>query len=245
MAKKVVLFGSIPTARKCLEILHKHNDVDIIGVVTDEDYVSQEETVSQYAKKNNIPIISMEKCMDIDVDLGFTIRFHKIIKQPLIDHFNEGIINMHGGPLPNYRGSLCSIKAILNEEDKFGVTLHYIDSGVDTGDVIDTSYFDITKDDTGYSVFLSTLENGIELFKKSLPSILLGTNNRIKQDLMDDQMFKGMFYTKRSDIEKYKQIDLKDMPDEEIIRRVKAFYFPGKESVYTLIEGRKIYLSLQ
>src|SRR5690554_294407 len=112
MNKKVVLFGTIPTARRCLEILHNRKGVELVGVVTEEDYISDEETVSEYAIKNNIPLISIEKCLKLDVDLGFTVRFHKIIKQSLIDHFKEGIINMHGGPLPNYRGSLCSIMAI-------------------------------------------------------------------------------------------------------------------------------------
>lgn len=244
MNKRVVLFGSIPTARRCLEILHNTKDVELVGVVTDESYISDEETVSEYAIRNNIPIVNMEECMEMEVDLGFTIRFDKIIKQPLIEHFNGGIINMHGGPLPNYRGSLCSIMAILNNEEKFGVTLHYIDAGVDTGDIIDVLYFDVTKDDTGYSIFLNTLKYGVELFKKTLPNILAGTNNRIKQNLLPNQMFKGMFYTKRSDLEKYKLIDLKKMSDEEIVKRVNAFYFPGKESVYTVIDGKKVYLTL-
>ncbi|MBS4534374.1 hypothetical protein GOQ29_01940 [Clostridium sp. D2Q-14] len=244
MTKRIVLFGTIPTARRCLEILHTSKEVELVGVVTDLGYVSDEETVSEYAIKNNIPVISMDECMELEVDLGFTIRFHKIIKQPLIDHFKEGIINMHGGPLPSYRGSFCNVMAMLNREEKFGVTLHYIDADVDTGDVIDISYFDVTEDDTGYSIFLNTLEYGVELFRKTLPSIIEGINNRIKQNSITNQMFKGMFYTRRSDLEKFKQVDIKEMSNDEIITRVKAFYFPGKESIYTVINGKKIYLTL-
>jgi hypothetical protein len=96
----------------------------------------------------------------------------------------------------------------------------------------------------GVIPFMKTLDLGYELFKKNIQSIINGTNKRIAQDTFDNSLFTGMYYTKRADLEKYKKISLKDMNEHETLNRIKAFYFPGKESAYTLIQEEKVYLTL-
>ncbi len=70
-------------------------------------------------------------------DLAISIRFGQIFKSEIIGLPRFGVLNLHSGILPNYRGVMASFWAILNAEKKLGTTLHYIrDSGIDTGDIV-------------------------------------------------------------------------------------------------------------
>jgi len=57
------------------------------------------------------------------------------------------IVNVHGGPLPNYRGlpMATAVFAILRAEPEFGVTLHRVDAGIDTGPVVDRRAFRLSE----------------------------------------------------------------------------------------------------
>lgn len=70
-------------------------------------------------------------------DVIISIRFGQIFKSPVIDIPRFGIINLHSGVLPDYRGILATFWAILNDESHIGCTLHYVtDSTIDTGEII-------------------------------------------------------------------------------------------------------------
>ena len=116
--KRIIIFGSVPVARKCLQICLGNRDIKIVGVVTEKNYIptwSTEETVYSFAVINNIKIIKMSELKDLKYDIGFSIRFNKIIKKEIIDLFPEGIINIHGGPLPYYRSvNFIMVKAYWN-----------------------------------------------------------------------------------------------------------------------------------
>ncbi|HPJ82142.1 MAG TPA: formyltransferase family protein [Saccharofermentans sp.] len=240
---RVVLFGTIPLARKCMELLLERQDVKLIGVVADSGYETEEETTIDLALRNEIPIINMETCRSLEPDLGFSIRFNKILKMSTIRAFKYGIVNLHGGPLPYYRGSCNNILAILNNEREFGVSLHYIDEGIDTGDVIAVRYFPLAEEETGYSLYNKTLEHGIDLFEENLDSILLLQNKRIPQkDLMGNRMH--YVSSKKADIQKFMKLELEVLSEAEVLRRLRAFHFPGKHGVYSLVNERKVLLSL-
>jgi hypothetical protein len=69
---------------------------------------------------------------DITIVMGTSI-----LKKPVLDTANT-IINIHGGFLPFYRGNHCIFFALYEEAfDRIGSTLHFIDSGIDTGDIIE------------------------------------------------------------------------------------------------------------
>ena len=60
-----------------------------------------------------------------------------ILKQNVINACNVELINIHGGYLPHYKGNNCIYFAYLNDDWKrIANTIHYIDSGIDTGDII-------------------------------------------------------------------------------------------------------------
>ena len=70
-------------------------------------------------------------------DVIISIRFGQIFKSPVINIPRFGIINLHSGVLPDYRGILATFWAILNDETHIGCTLHYVtDNTIDTGEII-------------------------------------------------------------------------------------------------------------
>lgn len=70
-------------------------------------------------------------------DVIISIRFGQIFKSPVINIPRFGIINLHAGVLPDYRGILATFWAMLSDETHIGCTLHYVtDDTIDTGKII-------------------------------------------------------------------------------------------------------------
>ncbi|MEQ8955985.1 MAG: formyl transferase [Gammaproteobacteria bacterium] len=79
----------------------------------------------------------LERFANTDPDLVLSIRYGKILKEQVIALPRLGILNLHSGRLPAYRGVMASFWAMLNGEDHLATTLHYIDSpSIDTGPVL-------------------------------------------------------------------------------------------------------------
>jgi len=77
---------------------------------------------------------------DCDADLIVSIRYRRILREQVIAIPRKGVLNLHSGILPDYRGVMATFWAMLNEEPEIGATLHWIvDSGIDTGPEIGIS----------------------------------------------------------------------------------------------------------
>lgn len=67
----------------------------------------------EYARINNIKKLELDELVNLysrkEIDLGLSCRFSKIIRKPIIDLFSKGIINMHGGLLPEFGGYIVVI----------------------------------------------------------------------------------------------------------------------------------------
>lgn len=240
---KIVFFGSIPTATSCLMILISFFDKQSVFVITDEEYETDDgETVFEFCKRENLNITTLNKLSNSTetFDYGFSVRFNKIISKQVINKFNKGIINFHGGPLPEYRGSTNHIFAILNEEKKFGPTFHFIDEGIDTGNIITTKMFEISEEDTGYTLFKKTLKTGEEIFYELIKKIYTG----IEIESVPQNLSEGNTY-KVKDLKNYQYIRSLNLSEKELLKRLKAFYHPFKLSVVLELGNEKIEMKLQ
>jgi methionyl-tRNA formyltransferase len=83
-----------------------------------------------------------------DSDLFVLAAYGKILKQDTIDIPKLMCINLHGGRLPEYRGSSPMNWSLINDESCFGLSIIKVDAGVDTGDVLLEKVFDISETDT-------------------------------------------------------------------------------------------------
>lgn len=110
----------------------------------------------QVVTHQNINSDEFLKMIDIlNCDLFVSMSFNQIFKDAILTKPRLKTINCHAGKLPFYRGRNVLNWALINDEREFGITVHYVDNGIDTGDIILQQTFPIYEDDD-YSTLLST-----------------------------------------------------------------------------------------
>ena len=115
-------------------------------------------------------------------DLFLVWSYSMILPQALIDLPRLGAVNVHGGLLPEYRGGHVMNWALINGETETGVTLHFVDAGIDTGPIIAQRRFPITPTDDAASVHRNLMTTGQELLTSSWAAIADGSAPRVPQD---------------------------------------------------------------
>jgi methionyl-tRNA formyltransferase len=125
----------------------------------------------------------------VDPDLLWITDYRYILPKQLISIARHGAVNMHPSLLPKYRGRAPINWAILNGENEIGLTAHYVDEGVDTGDIIAQVPIPLSIDeDVGDALrkllplYRSVTREVIEFFKK-------GNVPRFRQELADSPIF--------------------------------------------------------
>jgi methionyl-tRNA formyltransferase len=100
------------------------------------------------------------------------MSFNQIFKKEIINLTKYKIINCHAGKLPFYRGRNILNWVLINGESEFGITVHYVDEGIDTGDIISQEAHSITDTDNystlllrSYSECANILYKAVSLFK--------------------------------------------------------------------------------
>ena len=121
------------------------------------------------------------------------IRIYQIFRKRIYSLPKYKTINCHAGKLPFYRGRNILNWALINDEKEFGITVHYVDDGIDTGDIILQKSFPITDADT-YSTLLNTAyEQCPTLLYEAIKQIQGGTAMRIPQSLISSHgLYCGM-----------------------------------------------------
>lgn len=249
MKKRVIVFGDLPIATKVTEDLLGRKNVDLIGVILSERKFNNcdpwEETpnLHEFAKLKKIRILNFNRLLmrKSQIDLGFTVRFNKILKNEIINKFKHGVINFHGGLLPECAGLYSSCHSILLNHKKGGGTLHYLKQGIDTGNIIKRSEFKIKDSDTSITVFKRTQKYLLKAYYQVIDSILNGNNTSTPQQKFISKGIRRNYFNKKSLIGKRK-IKI-DSSKSDILRIVRAFDHPNHKPAYMIINGRKIYLS--
>ena len=190
--KNVVFMGTPEFAVPVLEMLIEKTNV--IMVVTQPDKIVGRKKeikfspVKEVAIKHNIEVfqpskirLDYEPLKDLDIDLIVTCAFGQILPKEVLDLPKYGSINVHASILPKYRGSAPIEYAIMNGDKKTGVTIMYMDEGMDTGDIIKISKLPIEDNDTGGSIHDKLSILGKDALECTLKDIFNGNITRIKQ----------------------------------------------------------------
>ena len=173
-------------------------------------------------------LVSSYKC-----DLFVSMSFNQIFKNALINLPPLRTINCHAGKLPFYRGRNILNWALINDESRFGITVHYINEGIDTGDIILQHNYKI--DDTDdYSTLLVRSYQGCSLILyEAIKLIQMGNVERKVQSDIDPL---GSYCTTR--IEGDEVLDWKQN-SREVFNFVRAICLPGPQA-RTLLDGVEI-----
>jgi methionyl-tRNA formyltransferase len=98
-----------------------------------------------------------------------------LIRGDLLQEGRLGIINLHGGLSPEYRGADCTFWALYNgEPEKVGCTLHYIDTGIDTGRLIAHISPEVREDDSELVLFWRAVRDSAEVYAEAVARLALG-----------------------------------------------------------------------
>lgn len=154
-----------------------------------------------------------------------------VIPESLLKRAEKASINFHPGP-PEYPGIGCTNFAIYNNEKTFGITCHNMNPKVDTGKIIAVRRFRCFDTDSVYSLTQRCYANILTLFYKIMSII---HDNGILPE--SDDRWKRKPYTRRELNELCKITP--SMPEDEIIRRVKAVTFPNALGAYVQIGNIK------
>ena len=111
-----------------------------------------------------------------------TCAYGQIIPKEILDYPRLGCINVHGSLLPKLRGGAPIHHAIMDGLDETGITIMYMDVSMDSGDIISQRSIPITDSDNVGILWDKLSLLGRDLLLDTLPSIIDGTNDRIKQD---------------------------------------------------------------
>ncbi|GLS46573.1 formyltransferase family protein [Methylobacterium brachythecii] len=147
----------------------------------------------------------------------FSLEFDKII--PVNQFSSRFLYNIHFSKLPKYRGVYTSAHPILNGEVKSGVTLHLMDHGIDTGDIIDMLEVSIGPDDTVRDLYCKNLATAKILFSKNVDRLVAGDFIATKQSLNG-----ASYYSLKSISYSTIKLDLRKTAFE-IHNQVRAFVF--------------------
>jgi methionyl-tRNA formyltransferase len=118
-------------------------------------------------------------------DLFVSMSFNQIFKSKLLDLPRLKAINCHAGKLPFYRGRNVLNWVLINGENEFGITVHYMDDGIDTGDIILQRIFEITETDNYAKLLVKAYKECGAILYDSIKLVQAGNVNIIRQSDVD------------------------------------------------------------
>ena len=180
---KLIVFGCQQIAVDFIKFIKTRPDFELPLVVTYElplDISYGYESVPQFCKDNAIPFEEpqrldasiISRIEQINPDIIFSIYYRKLFPKKLIDIPKLGCVNVHPSLLPEYRGPTPTAWAILNNESTIGVTIHYIDQGIDSGDILVQEQITIREYETGFELFNRSMELGAKLLVQHIDDII-------------------------------------------------------------------------
>ena len=193
---RLIFMGTPDFAAASLEKLI-HEGVEIAAVYTQPDKARgrgmtlSASPVKELALNAGIPVYQPEKLRDgavleqmraLKPDILVVVAYGRILPDELLALPRYGAINVHGSLLPKYRGSAPIQWAVLNGDEKTGVSTMYLASEMDSGDIIYTAETEIGEKETSGELFDRLKDMGAELLIKTLRDIEAGSAPRIPQD---------------------------------------------------------------
>ena len=174
----------------------------------------------------------------LEPHLGVSALFDYLLAPELIALLPGGIVNIHPAYLPYNRGQYPNVWSII-EGTPAGVSLHFIDAGIDTGDLIAQEEVAVEPVDTGERLYRKLEAACLDIFREHWPAIREGRCGRKPQPR------EGGTYHRTRDVDRIDEVDLdREYPARKLIDLLRARTFPPYPGAYFRHEGKKVYLRL-
>ena len=193
MKLNIVYMGTPEFSVLPLQELIKEYNVSLVVTQPDKKVGRKQEIcfspVKEFAIKNNIEVFQpinikedYQKVLDKKPDLIITCAYGQIIPKEVLDYPKYGCINIHASLLPKYRGGAPIHHSIINGDEYTGVTIMYMDTKMDSGDILYQDKVKIEENDNVGTMFKKLSVLGSKMIIKCLPDIINGNIKPIKQD---------------------------------------------------------------
>lgn len=182
-----VLFGNESILAQCgSKILDSGHKVAAIVTRTHE--------LGEWAHAHEIEVIDPSSDVAAalksqSIDWILSLAYLSVIPDEILNQAKQGAVNFHDGPLPQYAGLNTPVWARLNQENQHGITWHFMEAGIDKGDIIEQRSFPIEADDTAFTLNTKCFETAIESFGSVLDQLISGTPNRTPQSFETRKYF--------------------------------------------------------
>jgi len=194
-------FGDGRWARRALDHIIDTSKLEVSFIIG--RYPQPDPALPDYAERLGVPFLTdpdvnrpsfRDTLRDLGADVHVSMSFDQILTPESIELAPRGFINCHAGALPFYRGRNVLNWALMNGEDRLGVTVHYVDEGIDTGDIIQQQFVPIAEEDD----YASLLDKAIPLCAETLHTALLQmADGRVDPTPQDDIHPIGFYCSRR------------------------------------------------
>lgn len=148
--------------------------------------------VKELALKYDLPVSQPERVKNdeafythikaLNPDLIIVVAFGQILPESILEIPRLGCINIHGSLLPKYRGAGPIQWSVINQEEVTGVTIMYMDKGMDTGDMLYKKEIVLDPKETSETLYNKMRIIGAEALSEAMPLIVSGGLGRVKQN---------------------------------------------------------------
>lgn len=240
--KKIAIgyFADGPWAHKAFEYLIQDKSITIVFICV--RYDKKDSVLQGLGKQYQIDVLEspninslefIQKLKAYRADLFVSMSFNQIFKEEIINLPRLKTINCHAGKLPYYRGRNILNWVLINDEKEFGITVHYVDEGIDTGDIILQKTYKISDEDS-YATLLKRAYRGCaEILYDAVKLIQHENVQVVKQEIIDKI---GLYCGMR--IEGDEILDW-NQTSRDIFNFVRAICIPGPRAL-SFIRGEKI-----
>ena len=169
---KICVAGKNNIAVDCLYYLLKlvdKSDICVLLNKSDDFKNSWQKSLGFFANLEGIEIKTIEEIQSIQDLIFISLEYDRIIKPERFK--TDKLYNIHFSLLPEYKGMFTSLLPILHGKNYSGVTLHKIEKGIDTGDIISQLKFDIS-DLTCRGLYEEYMKNGFKLFQENIINLI-------------------------------------------------------------------------
>ena len=153
-------------------LLKQYPDIKLMCLVNGNDagYDTWQSSLKKFCTDNDVPIISLEECYEINDLIFISLEYDRIIRPHRFK--THQLYNIHFSKLPSYKGMYTSALPLLFGDKESGVTLHKIDSGIDTGEIIDQMTFSLEQVMSSRILYDLYIKHAQALFEKNISSVL-------------------------------------------------------------------------
>lgn len=210
--------------------------IHVVPVATDTGLDGWQPSLRKAAQDRSVDVVDLEWAMEQQNLCFLSLEFDRLVRPS--GFATNRLFNLHFSLLPKYRGCNTAIWPILNGDIEHGVALHWIDSGMDTGPIIDQRAFGL-RDLTAREAYFSCMEVGRNLVVYWLDRLVSGEVPAVVQE----ESIASTYY--RADLDFARKELIPHHTVEQVLRTVRAFSFPeyqlptykGREIVSATAEG--------